>query len=314
LERLIQKTQMKKDKVLSPLTLNENTFLIKKIKKNKIIKAYQYFNIDVSKYFQDIDYVSLFNCVDTNYKFFSPFKIAGDSSFYEHFQQFSWYYMPWKWEHEVSRQYINSGDKLLEIGCAHGAFLKRINELHDLSVSIGLELNQTSAEKPENYEIINETIQSFSQKNKVRFDLVCSYQVLEHVTDVHSFLSSMIGCLKQGGTLIISVPNNDSFIRNTRSCLNMPPHHVGLWTEDSLRKISELFPLKLLGIHLEPLQEYHIEDYLYSEFYSSYPSGLDRIIRKISRIFGIHYIRYQNALSNLANIKGHSILVAYQKL
>ncbi len=300
--------------LLSPLTLTNNLSLVKQIKKDEIIKDYRKFNIDVTSYFQDITKISLYKCNDTGYQFFHPLNLSGNSQFYEHFQEFDWYYMPWKWEHEITKSYLSDGLKLLEVGCAKGAFIKKVNELFSLEQTCGLELNESAVAKHDKWAILNESVQSFATHNKNRFDIVCSYQVLEHISEVKSFLESKIECLKKDGKLIISVPNNNSFLKHADNCLNMPPHHMGLWNEDSLRSLENFFPLKVLDVHFEDLQEYHIEDYVSAIHYSKYSKRtVGKIVRKINKIFGLHQAMTKKvALERKLHI-GQTILVVYQK-
>jgi SAM-dependent methyltransferase len=301
--------------ITSPLSLSKNTTLVRDICKKEIIKQYdKHYGIDISAYFQDIEKISIIHCNDTGYKFYYPFNLAGDSMFYKFFQNFDWYYMPWKWEHDIAKGYINNDYKILEVGCAHGAFLKKINELFKLKLTVGLELNESTKVNDLNFEIRNETIQYYSNENKGVFDLVCLFQVLEHVSDVHDFLKSTINCLKKGGVLILSVPNNNSFLKKSNSCLNMPPHHVGLWDEQSLIALSNIFPLKVLNIHYEELQTYHVDGELYSVYYSKYNAILSKIIIRLHKLIGIYQKRYKVIMNNRNNIVGHTILVAYEKL
>ncbi len=301
--------------ILSPLTKTNNVFLERKIDKKKIIEAYLDYKIDVSPYFNKVEHVSVYKCNETGYRFYHEFNLSGDSSFYEHFQQFDWYYMPWKWEHEITKEYILPNNSILEVGCAHGSFIKKINELFPLQNTVGLELNETAITKTDKWEIKNETVQSFSLKNTESFDLVCSFQVLEHISDVHSFIQSSVACLKKGGKLIISVPNNNaSFIKSGENCLNMPPHHMGLWDEHSLRSLETIFPLKVINVHFEELQEYHLPGYVQSVYYANYSKFTGKVIRKLHKFIGIYENRIKKARANRHQIVGHTILIAYEKL
>ncbi|WP_299062898.1 class I SAM-dependent methyltransferase [uncultured Polaribacter sp.] len=305
----------KKEEILSPLNKSKNVTFISSISVKQIIRDYKKFSIDVTGYFRGLNKIKIYQCNETGYRFYYPFNLAGDSKFYEHFQEFDWYYMPWKWEHEITQKYVSDGINVLEVGCAQGAFIKKINTLFNLNKTVGLELNESAVSKSKKWEILNQTVQSFSKKNKDEFDLVCSYQVLEHIAEVKSFLQAKIDCLKVGGKLIISVPNNNSFIKNADNCLNNPPHHMGLWEEKSLKSLEKLYPLKVVDVHFEGLQEYHLDHYVSAVYYSKYPFMLLRkIVRKINKIFGFHQAFIKKVNSKKDDLIGQTILVVYQKI
>ncbi len=300
--------------IISPITKNNNVRLVKSLKVKDIVKAYQGYTIDVNSYFSNLETISIYECNETGYRFYYPSQVAGDSAFYEHFQKFDWYYMPWKWEHEISLEYLKPEMKVLEVGCAHGAFIEEISKTYNVSEAIGLELNETASIENNGYKIYNETIESFSKKKKDYFDVVCSYQVLEHIADISEFLNGKINCLKKGGKLIISVPNNDSFIKVNPIGLNSPPHHMGLWNQNSLTAIENLFPVKLEKIHFEELQEYHVGDYVFFKYYSKYPKLVAKILLKLNKLYGIHQNQLNKTKLNRKNILGHTILAVYSKI
>lgn len=51
----------------------------------------------------------------------------------------------------------------------------------------------------------------FVKENESQFDVVTFFQVLEHIADVHSFLTSALLTLKTGGKVILAVPNNEPY-------------------------------------------------------------------------------------------------------
>lgn len=270
------------------------------------------FSIDTSHTLSG-ESVGLYCCKDTGYRFFYPYDIAGDGKFYEQLQEYDWYYMSWKWEHEKALTYIESEMKILEVGCAQGSFLKKVQEEYQ-AVTTGLELNEKAVAEANSkgIEVYAETVQDHVKDHREKYDLVCSFQVLEHISDVKSFIQAQIDVLKSGGKLLACVPNNNSFIQYQEGgLLNFPPHHMGWWNEDSLANIEKVFPLKLVDCLFEPLQPQHIDWYtsiVGTRFFEKpilgslfYRFRLREVAKKIVDKFS-------------HKIKGHSILAIYEKL
>ncbi len=301
------------DVIESILDRNGNAYLKEVISVDSLINAYEKeFGIDVSKFFNNIENIKIYECKNTNYSFYYPFNIYGDSDFYQKLQNFEWYYMPWKWEHETATYILDKTDKILEVGSGGLGFLKRIREIgYDIT---GLELNEESIVKANEIgvKVLNETVQNHSFENFEKYDVVCSFQVLEHISDVHSFIKSQVDCLKPGGKLIISVPNNDSFIKLTNSVLlNKPPHHMGLWNKKSLASLPNLFKIKLDNIYFEPLQEYHIN--WYTNIHIEERINKYKISRILFKQFKLIRIYSYFVRKFRMRIHGLSILAVYTK-
>jgi SAM-dependent methyltransferase len=248
----------KKDIVLSPITNSVNVKIIDKISSAQIIGLYhKEIKIDVSKSFKDIDYVYIYECLDSNYRFYYPFSCIGDDFFYETLSSTRKNYYSKRWEHSKALEYLKSNDNVLEVGSGFGIFMKEIqNKVQSVK---GLELNPLAVLKcqDQGLNVENKLIQEESKLNNQYYDVVCFFQVLEHIPDVSSFLEASIKSLKEGGRVIIGVPNNNPFlfINDKLHTLNLPPHHAGLWNKKSLSSLQKNFPLRILNIEYEPLSK-----------------------------------------------------------
>lgn len=301
-------------KVISPLSGSNNVKHEKDIDTSFIINMYwEKLKIDVSSYFKFIDKVSILIDQDTGYRFYYPFNISGDNIFYGELQKNEWYYMPWKWEHKKCEEFIRSGDKVLEIGCATGDFLIQVKKNKNIQ-EVGLELNESAAEEGRNkgVNIRCELIEDHARRFSNTYDVICCFQVLEHISKVNSFIKASIDCLKPGGRIIFCVPNNNSFPKHDweNDILNMPPHHMGLWNEKVFKGLSTLFKVKKVKILFEPLQVYHHRFYISVLEKRIFKS---KILKKLYLFFRFQAI-VRLILKVFSNkIIGHSIMAVYSK-
>jgi SAM-dependent methyltransferase len=303
--------------ILSPLTGSTNVRKVKDVPSKSIINFYEEnLKVDISKYFKGLENISIYECLDSGYKFYYPFTLAGNGEFYEQLQKHPWYYMDWKWEHQKALEVLGGAKNLLEIGCGRGEFIEKVQK-SGISC-IGLELNEDAAVEgnKKGVKILNESIEEYSKSHQNEFDVVCSFQVVEHISNVGEFIKASIDCLKPGGKLIICVPNNDSVLYKIgmEIYLNMPPHHMGMWDTNSLIKLPRFFPIEVDSVYLEPLQSYHAW-FAKSVAETKFKEKLDK--KKLDWIpflkkFGDRMINMTvRAVSE--HIIGHSIMVVYTK-
>jgi 2-polyprenyl-3-methyl-5-hydroxy-6-metoxy-1,4-benzoquinol methylase len=182
--------------------------------------------------------------------FFWP-AITGDEKFYGDLQKISWYYSAGKPEFHIAAAYVHSAHDVLEIGAGRGLFSREIKP----ASYTGLEFSPTAIElaAANGVRLLPETVERHAEQNAGRYDIVCTFQVLEHVANPRTFLDAAVTCLKPGGRLIVSVPAEDSFARFAFwDVLNMPPHHVTRWTDSALRSIARICGLRLVELKPEP--------------------------------------------------------------
>jgi SAM-dependent methyltransferase len=247
--------------IVCPLSGSKNVELIEQIKIHELVEIYKRsLKQDISSEIEpSLKHINFYRSTESDLLFFEP-AITGSEKFYEHLQRFDWYYLDEKSEYDYAKNFIQASDLVLEIGCGKGAFAKKIAS----KSYVGLEFSKAAQDiaAQTGITVINETIQTHRQRNSEKYDVVCAFQVLEHVAEVHSFIEASVACLKPGGLLIYSVPSADSLVRHIINfSLDLPPHHVTRWTDQALQNIANYFPLQLVDLWHEPLQAIHSRYY-----------------------------------------------------
>ncbi|NBP58558.1 methyltransferase domain-containing protein, partial [bacterium] len=120
--------------------------------------------------------INLYRCMSCDLRFYEP-PVMGGSNFYSQLQSFPWYYQLVKPEFDIAKKYIIPDDKVLEIGCGEGYFGKTINATYT-----GLDPYS------QNPNVLKQSI----EEHQGAYDVVCGFQVLEHVSDTNSFLTNAL--------------------------------------------------------------------------------------------------------------------------
>ncbi|MBB4035072.1 2-polyprenyl-3-methyl-5-hydroxy-6-metoxy-1,4-benzoquinol methylase [Dysgonomonas hofstadii] len=291
--------------IISPVTGRKNAKVVKKLNHQIIIDLYKKdLGIDTKKYFLNKD-VIIYKCKDSLYRFYYPATLAGDDLFYEELQMRPKSYYSWRWEHQKALDEINKDDFVLDVGCGSGYFLEKL--LNKTTNIKGLEYNDLAIKqcKEKNIPVVKSDIQHFSKENIETFDVVCAFQVLEHVYDIQSFIDSCVQVLKPNGKLIIGVPNNNPYLfkHDLYHTLNLPPHHIGLWNKKSLKRLPRFFSLKNDNLYIEPNNHYdHWFNVQINYFFGK--SVIGKIVRRAT---------YKIVKKFSSSIDGRNILAIYRK-
>lgn len=299
------------NRILTPFNDLNECKVIRVYTVQEIIDRYlKEYKVDVSRYFNGVNEIVLYQCPKSQIQFFVPNTVMGGSEFYEELQQNDWYYMDWKWEQSKTLGLLNQNQKILEIGSGKGNFVKKLME-ENFNI-LGIELNKMEAEKcrKEHLNVRQVLIEELDPAVE-SFDVICSFQVFEHIPNLDSILKQSVRLLTPQGKLIFSVPNMDAFIKyNDAGALNFPPHHINWFVQEAFEYIGEKYGLSLTNVYYEPLQtyQYHVYlDYLCSKYFKGY-LGKRVFYSSIGQKLMNFYIKL------VANkVHSHTVLVEYTK-
>lgn len=206
------------------------------------------------------DKIELLACPRCDLRWYWPM-VAGDEPFYEQLQRHDWYYQADKPEHRHAAALVQGGQSVLEVGCGAGAFAAC---LPAAATYRGLEFNQAAVARAraKGLDVTQCSMDVEAASHPGAYDVVCHFQVLEHVPDVAGFMRDCVKALRPGGLMVVTVPAEDSFLRLSGAAwLNMPPHHVTRWTDLALQNLFASLGLQAPALWHEPVAEYHVDWY-----------------------------------------------------
>jgi len=109
---------------------------------------------------------------------------------------------------ETLQQHLNLGDKVLDLGCGGGQFTWMLQESGYDAYGMDISTNAIEMARDNHpnisYKILN-TDGSIPADN-FAYNTVWTTEVIEHVLDVHGFLSEINRVLKPNGLLILTTP------------------------------------------------------------------------------------------------------------
>jgi len=303
------------NKIKCPLCHSTKTRLVEIIHTSEIKEAYlNSYGVTADFQSNEISYV---NCSNCELHFFDPIT-TGDEKFYEQLQKFDWYYMTDKPEYSIAKRFLPASGQILEVGSGKAAFAQFVGK----DRYVGLEFNDEAISRAKSIgiKLIKESIENHAVKQASQYAAVISFQVLEHISSPFNFIEGCIDSLKEGGYLILAVPNHDGICGLAQnSVLDLPPHHLSHWSETTMRHIAKQYHLDIVSIDVEAVADFHImwgARALYErkirEFLGLNPKLLDMSL--LSKLIGrFSSILARIRLPNLSFTNGHTILACYRK-
>jgi SAM-dependent methyltransferase len=244
-----------------PLCGSGDTLFETRISAESIVKSYIAAQRELVKHdLRGTPWIQVYHCQRCHVVFFDP-ELPGSPEYYASFQAFDWYYLEDKPEYDMAIKWMPPSARVLEVGCGVGWFGRKLTS----GQYTGLEYSHAAAEKARasGLDVRTQSIEEHAVACPAAYQVVCSFQVLEHVSGPGAFISKCIECLEPGGLLIFAVPSEDSFLKFAQNgYLNLPPHHLTRWPDKTLEAMAGIFPVSLVAIEHEVVADCHLQAYV----------------------------------------------------
>jgi 2-polyprenyl-3-methyl-5-hydroxy-6-metoxy-1,4-benzoquinol methylase len=219
-----------------------------------------------------------------------------------------------KRQFEQFKRFLNSETKFLEIGCSFGGVLKFVNK-KNLKLKSAIEPNKKDSsfcsKKYKNVNIINSIFENHNFE-KQKFNLIVSFEVLEHVYNIDTFLKKVSTVLEENGVVNFEVPNhNDALLRNYEveryKTFYYHKAHIHYFTPTSLKKIfshyginGDVYSFQMYPFLNQIYWVYNNQPQPSAELALNYPDvdkNKNLVNKEISKFLKKINIQYQNLMN-----------------
>ena len=139
---------------------------------------------------------------------------------------------------EISRLKLNENCSILEVGAGTGGNLHLLANFGNV---VAIEMNEIAfelakAKKPDNVQLrIGKFPDNPNLFNNEKFDLICMFDVIEHIPSAEESMKILSRHLNKDGYIILSVPAYN-WLWSAHDEIN---HHVKRYSRESLRNLVE---------------------------------------------------------------------------
>jgi SAM-dependent methyltransferase len=203
------------------------------------------------------DHAWFAQCGECGFGFADPY-VAGDAEFYAlAYERASYPADKWDFNRALQalRDHRMAPARVLEIGAGFGFFLDRLcGELDARPEIVATEYGKPALEalRGRGYDARASDVRALGAV--APFDLVCGFQVLEHMDDIGGLARTLGALVKPGGLAMFAVPNPArlDFNHANGSMLDMPPNHIGRWTRTAFDAFARAAGMELVEFDTEP--------------------------------------------------------------
>jgi len=142
---------------------------------------------------------------------------------------------------EICEKYGLETDALLEVGAGFGTFCTELQSRGIFKRVVGVEPTPGLAEtcRGRGIEIIEAPVETIDSNVVGQFDVIASFEVIEHLFAPAEFVKSMLRLLKPGGLLMLTCPNGKGFDIDTLKTVStsVDHEHLNYFNPESLASL-----------------------------------------------------------------------------
>ena len=175
-----------------------------------------------------------------------PFFTSSSKFMTAHFKNFADY---------LTKNFINSNSKVIEIGSNDGTLLKNFKDLGIECVGFEPSKNVSDRANSNGIKTINKFFKSKNLSDAKEFvtktDLICASNVICHIPDLNDLIISIDKMLTKNGSFIFEEPYLGSMFEKV-SYDQIYDEHIYIFSASSISKIFQLYDFELIDILPQP--------------------------------------------------------------
>jgi SAM-dependent methyltransferase len=153
-------------------------------------------------------------------------------------------------------KYVSDSSVLVEIGCAYGYFLNLLKD--EVKWHKGFDVSKDSIDYAKKEFGINATSGDFLDDKELKpssVDLICMWDLIEHLGEPHMHIAKASQLLKKGGVLSLTTGDISSWVARRRGAnwrMIHPPTHIHYFSPESIEQLLQRYGMKISKIRYKP--------------------------------------------------------------